>query len=363
MSFTKELIAKTEYLFPDKERLKDYLADKVETVISGGFPGGEIGLRTRRMGLPTLEAGEFKDIETAAREELKRLLEKGLVALNKIDREGENAVLEKDEEVGLEAIIQIYGRPAILIQNNHFFPPPEGWEILEEKRNSIEKNCKSVGRIEVPGHPRLSWVGTGFLVAEDTIMTNKHVAREFCCRGNHREWIFESGINPCIDYVEELGCTEKAEFSIKKVIGIHKYFDLALLKVSKRSRGKTLPEPLTISSEAPREIEGHIVYVLGYPAWDGRRNDPEIMQQIFSNIYNVKRLQPGKITDFWRIGSLFFHDCSTLGGNSGSCVIDLETGKVVGLHFGGVYLRGNRAVALWTLEKDSLLTEAGVHFG
>jgi V8-like Glu-specific endopeptidase len=40
------------------------------------------------------------------------------------------------------------------------------------------------------------------------------------------------------------------------------------------------------------------------------------------------------------------HDCSTLGGNSGSCIVDLSTNSVVGLHFEGDYLVANSAVLL-----------------
>jgi endonuclease G len=38
------------------------------------------------------------------------------------------------------------------------------------------------------------------------------------------------------------------------------------------------------------------------------------------------------------------HDCSTLGGNSGSPVLALDTAEVVGLHFGGSFLWRNEAV-------------------
>ena len=38
------------------------------------------------------------------------------------------------------------------------------------------------------------------------------------------------------------------------------------------------------------------------------------------------------------------HDCSTLGGNSGSVVLDLATGQAVGLHFAGRFLEANYAV-------------------
>ena len=99
---------------------------------------------------------------------------------------------------------------------------------------------------------------------------------------------------------------------------------------------------------------------MGYPAWDGRRNDPAEMRKIFGEIFEVKRLQPGEMTGL--TGKVFKHDCSTLGGNSGSCVVDLETHQVLGLHFGGRYLEGNTAVALWTLTGDPLLKQAKVNF-
>jgi len=56
----------------------------------------------------------------------------------------------------------------------------------------------------------------------------------------------------------------------------------------------------------------------------------------------VKRFAPGFITKP-RPG-LTTHDCTTLGGNSGSVVADMITGKVVGLHFAGIYKEANLAV-------------------
>src|SRR6516165_11707527 len=38
------------------------------------------------------------------------------------------------------------------------------------------------------------------------------------------------------------------------------------------------------------------------------------------------------------------HDCTTLGGNSGSVVLNLSTGEAVGLHFAGLYQETNYAV-------------------
>ena len=41
---------------------------------------------------------------------------------------------------------------------------------------------------------------------------------------------------------------------------------------------------------------------------------------------------------------LFRHDATTLGGNSGSVVVDLASGKAIGLHFGGIEGERNEAV-------------------
>ena len=48
------------------------------------------------------------------------------------------------------------------------------------------------------------------------------------------------------------------------------------------------------------------------------------------------------------------HDYSKLGGNSGSPIIDISTGKAVGLHFGGLYKQENSAVSA-AVVKNSLI--------
>ncbi len=163
-----------------------------------------------------------------------------------------------------------------------------------------------------------------------------------------------------IDYSEELGSQRPAEFSFTDVIGVHDVHDLALFRVSRKGKkGTTAPAPLPIARK-PKLAEGRQVFVVGFPAWDGHRNEPEPMAEIFKDIFNVKRLQPGEMRRVSRAQSLFEHDCSTLGGNSGSCVVDLETQRVAGLHFSGRFLEANYAVLLSKLEKDRLIKKAGV---
>jgi hypothetical protein len=89
------------------------------------------------------------------------------------------------------------------------------------------------------------------------------------------------------------------------------------------------------------------VVTVGYPARDSRVPDQELVKRIFGDVYEKKRLAPGQITD---VGvDELQHDCSTLGGNSGSPVINLTSGEAVGLHFSGLFLESNFAVPATTV--------------
>jgi V8-like Glu-specific endopeptidase len=300
-------------------------------------------------------------VKAAAVDPVTELADAAVAAAKKYQEQGDEAEFTEEEVLGLEAIIILNGRPPLIIQDGTFLEPPPDWQVLNTNRASIEATFRSVGRIEVDGHPRLPWVGTGFLVADDVIMTNRHVAVEFSERNGATGWGFQPGMTARIDYVEELGAQTPAEFALSEVIGIHDRFDLALLRVERTSPGGAAgPTPLTLASTPPGD-PGRTVFVVGYPAFDSR-NDPVVMQRLFGNTYGIKRLQPGTVMRYLPPEGLFHHDCSTLGGNSGSCVIDLEMNQVIGLHFGGLYREANQAVALWQLTEDPLLRSAGLNF-
>jgi hypothetical protein len=309
-----------------------------------------------------LAYGEPEDpVVEAMRRERERVVGDGIDGLTKL-AEGREDDLDDDERFGLEAIVLLEGRPAILIQEGDFLQPPHEWLRLTDRRDRIREVIARSGRVEVNGHVNLDWLGTAFLVAPTTLMTNRHVAQEFCSRDGDR-WTFRQGMTTRIDFLEELGSTSALEFEITETIGIHDHCDLALLRVeSDSSNGQVLPDPLPVAATEPEDLFGRDVYVVGYPAWDSRRNEPEPVRRIFTDIYNVKRLQPGKAVGYSTQYSAVEHDCSTLGGNSGSPVVDLETHQVLGLHFGGRYGVGNYAVPLWTLADDPLLKKGDLNF-
>jgi glutamyl endopeptidase len=63
-------------------------------------------------------------------------------------------------------------------------------------------------------------VGTASLIGPTAVMTNRHVAQEFCARADD-DWVFRPGMTARIDFREELGGYASMEFEITGVIGMH----------------------------------------------------------------------------------------------------------------------------------------------
>lgn len=253
------------------------------------------------------------------------------------------ALLENDFQA--ERIVRAFKRPSLLVVQGSFeATASETWShTLETHRQAIESSLPAVGRIEVKNHSTYQWVGTGFLLDEDVLVTNRHVAVEFTRRSGDRfEWRRNHRgriITPRIDFREEHQQPEEEEFAIEEVLYLatDEEPDLAIL----RTRGP-------IAGVEPLRLEENLdavefVGAIGYPWRDSRveTNLIEAMERIFNGIFDVKRFAPGRLLPSGNgdIG----HDCTTLGGNSGSAIIDLASGAVVGLHHGG-YSDVNMAV-------------------
>ena len=271
----------------------------------------------------------------------------------------ESGVVPDDSDVGamIEAIILRLGRPSFLIQNDTFVIPTDQrvWtDRLRPNRVSLESAIKAVGRVELQGHPSYAWVGTAWLVEPDVIVTNRHVANEFA-RQSGRDFVFRPGIDgqsmrASIDFKEEFRSATAVSVEVERVLYITPDSpgqpDMAVLKL--KSAVSQEPIPLAASSEP----EGEYVTVIGYPARDDHRNNPDAARSIFRDIYEKKRLAPGKVRIDERANALVLkHDCSTLGGNSGSVVLDVTSGKAIGLHFGGRFEQSNLAVRVEAIRR------------
>jgi endonuclease G len=218
-------------------------------------------------------------------------------------------------------------------------------ERLQNSSERLRRAAQAVGRIDVTGMPPYTYVGTGWLVDKDLIVTNRHVARTFGRKAGGR-FTFKQGsgsqpVKTSIDFLEEAGRRQRLEYPIVEIVHIESDAgpDFAVLRVDASKRRPIAP-PIPLST-SPAQAEQQVA-VIGYPARDSRVPDDQLMQSIFGNVYNKKRLAPGQVTK--ARADVLLHDCSTLGGNSGSVVLDLATGKAVGLHFAGRFLETNFAV-------------------
>ena len=289
----------------------------------------------------------------------------GMKRLNSVESLRDDTI-DHPQQMALEAIILPKLRPVVNIVGDTFSPPPSPWDHFgnPDFKQRIDKAIPSIGRVELPGNPSIPYGGTGFVVGPNLLMTNRHVAEIFATGLGQRGLTFLPGRASAMDFKREIVGTVPQLLSVTKVVMIHPYWDMALLEVA----GLPANHPmLSLSVRASDQLAEREIAVIGYPAQDFR-NDQTLQAQIFGGIFNVKRLQPGKlkvvrtIESFGHEVNAITHDASTLGGNSGSAVLDVLTGEVTALHFAGLYLDANFGVPTYELARDTRVVDAGVNF-
>lgn len=274
------------------------------------------------------------------------------MADGKDKKPGITNVIDAPQEI-LETIVLQVGRPVLDVINEKAVIELDNtdsnvWEKrLKNAQPKLKVAIPAVGRIELRNHPnpRIHWVGTGWLLSENIIVTNRHVAEVFA-RESGSGFTFRIGADGTsmlgnIDFIEEFENPNSEEFNFK-IIHVERDSgpDLAFLRVEPID-GRTLPEPIKLSNQPAQSSDR--VAVIGYPAKDPDFPDQALMKKIFKDRYDKKRLAPGEIIS--QSNGRVFHDCSTLGGNSGSAVISLDTGDAVALHFAGSLFQRNHAVS------------------
>lgn len=265
-------------------------------------------------------------------------------------------------EISKESIILRRERPILAIRANQVelvFKDQADSEIWKQRLTdaapALDVAIRAAGRIELSGG-EFDWVGTGWLVHDDIIVTNRHVAEEFA-EHNGSGFVFKQGtggaIKACVDFLEEIDTPDELVFRLLRPLYIEEHTgpDVAFFQVELMSGDAKLASSIPLAAK-PGISQG--VAVIGYPAFDSRIPDVDLMEDLYGKIYNKKRLAPGAITAI-KDGKLL-HNCTTLGGNSGSCVLDLATGEAFGLHFSGRFMTTNYAVPADTVR--SLLAKA-----
>lgn len=267
-----------------------------------------------------------------------------------------------------QGIIKTVDRPLFLINNNQIdIPITTSWtKHIEENWTKISKGIPAVGRIEITGHDRMPWAGTGWLLKNtDIIVTNRHVANHFASQTEKGVFQIKDSsrrrpLGVKIDFKKEHDTNVELQFDVKEVIHITKKteLDIALLRVETQNyNGHKLPEGLELSYDPPTLEEK--IYVVGYPACN---QNEDLKNNFFNGISGVKQFSPGTFFRTCVSDYIYKHDCTTWGGNSGSPLLDFKSGKVLGIHYAGTSegytgFRANYAVSVLYL--IALLEELG----
>lgn len=278
----------------------------------------------------------------------------------------------KKDRVMLETVILGYGRPvcAIVAGKVHFsINRSDYWfRKSEERMAEIARTASSVGRLEVRSRRRKSsaeelseiYIGTCFAISGTEIKslkkqqnsvglvaTCRHVAELVCDNnGNIRD-----GLCVSVDFVEEMGRDLDEEHRVIRVAHIDEDWDFALLEVEAKEGYPCGAELVNQESEVEFPCD---VFLVGYPSLDDRNDHTAIPDSLRTDLKlasGVKRFAPGR--GLGRVaengGDYVYSDYTSFGGNSGSPLCDLGTGKVIGIHFGGRLGGYNYAVPSWVI--------------
>lgn len=201
--------------------------------------------------------------------------------------------------------------------------------------------------------------GSGTLLPEGSILTAGHVIHE-------PGWLFGEppvqGTPATADFNRVLGGSPLlmalSQFLVPGAL------DFAWITAATGAHASALALQTTPLTEA--ELKGRPVAVIGHPG-----PPPAADRLLAYKIYNdgpmgFKRFMPGQlhpdtplVTDDQGLTYLR-HDCSTLGGASGACLVDLTTGRILGVHISGISEAleedRNRAVPAWLITAPGALS-------
>lgn len=272
----------------------------------------------------------------------------------------EGGILTPAMRVGIEAIILTDGsRPALLVSNDSIdFQAPQigGWlSRLTKSKPLLRETLGKIARIaQQQPNGGSKTLGTGFW---STPACSRQIA--MCCK-KWRYWTAQVPGASRTTWSLILGEHERSSppAALARPVAVERFgpepilqlgeprrLDFALIQIQALPNNR-LPTPLQVSDADDTQAlkPGTPLVTIGFPAKPsfGMEN-AKVLFKLFKGVFDVKRLSPGLLGD--TLGQVpgdsqpprcFSHDASTLGGNSGSCVIGLDdTWQVIGLHFGG----------------------------
>jgi predicted nucleic acid-binding Zn-ribbon protein len=189
--------------------------------------------------------------------------------------------------------------------------------------------------------------GTGFLVSNCHVITNRHV------HGLYGHYLLDKSDPGGIEFIAEKGkdASDFVPFNGEPPL-LLPALDIAIYTLA---RPVTHRKPITLHPVETDRLNEQEIVVIGYP--DTHTPDKAEVRAVVEDdpIFAVKRISQGRIfrhstdtqdpfgvetpvsesnvSEF--LMPAICHNASTMGGNSGSPLLDIHTGRLVGVHFAG----------------------------
>jgi endonuclease G, mitochondrial len=242
-------------------------------------------------------------------------------------------------------VIEQLGNPAILVKSGKAETSSEYWAKL--LTTELQAALPAVGRIRLL-YTKNVFLGTAWFVEGSIAVTAGHVAKHFVTQ-NGDSYIFpknDQGKQTGADMNTraELEAQSELIFRVKRVIYIDPVLDIAFLEMEGNEQ---LPSPISLEETLPSEDES--AAVIGHPRRFEGYTNAGLAKKVYGDVYEVKRVLMGEFKA--PISSYVTHSCPTLGGCSGAPLINIKTGKAVGLHVGGDYNKVNLAIPAHAIAK------------
>lgn len=236
-------------------------------------------------------------------------------------------------------------RPALALKEGKLDGMGDNWRsVLDPYAEAISRAAAAVGSLQRDARGTAG--STAFRIRSDLIVTVAHVLGEAptpTAAGGARDAAAPdpriAGLYFCESDSAVAACPAKERFVVTDVV-----YDgapdsmIAVLRIKDSQAPAVLR--LRDTALAAEQLIDQYAYIIGYP--DKDNNVPAtLLNKLLGNAPGVKRLLPGRTLGFLPDprplpkAPVFSTDISTLAGTGGAPLVDLVSGRVIGLHFAG----------------------------
>lgn len=367
--------------FPEPKEERAMRIAGMAARMAGPIPGAlESGGTTTLLPSDTLEKRMAKMLADAA-PQMSPDVAKALAATKARDghataeklARGEIAVADLTDAAvaNLESVIRVSDRPAWYVRDDSPLieatdKNSEFWIVRAtaalKKMRSV---CSSVGCIVKQQDSLRKPIGTGWLIAERTLVTNAHVAVHLARHkpGSPADdprggWRLRPDVTGVVDFTFEHENPKSRSMRIADVLYVESAPapDIAVFRIE-GANGAEFPPVIDLDLEVERATGWPDTYVfaVGHPIVD--LQDDANVKTVFGPLDGTKRVAPGQLNEILD-ESVLAHDCSTTNGSSGSPLIDFGSYRAVGLHYFGKPGERNEAVFLAAVAKHPAVVKS-----